>query len=134
MDQIINLGDYIPLSSTFHEALRERLEMAQRDFPNMKIMYVGRPSALANPFKVANKKDMNQRRESVAKYRRYLWFRLRAKDTEIGEALESIDENTVLAGWCHPLPCHSQVIWAAWHWWKAEGSLQLRKGEGVMVS
>lgn len=120
MDQIINLHDF-PASS-----LQERLELAGREYPNMKIVYVGRPqggfpvkpSPLRSKFWLssADAKDPKKRADSIEAYRRDLYKLIKAGDVEVLAALRAIDDSTILACWCYPLPCHSQVIWAAWHW------------------
>lgn len=116
MDQIINLRNYPA------KGLDERLTLARREYPGMKIVYVGRPTVLGNPYELNgnDKFDKAAALSSVDQYRKYLWKRLEANDPRIIESLKAIDENTILACWCYPNPCHSTVIWNAWHWLKSK--------------
>lgn len=74
--------------------------------------YVGRPSALGNPFVIS--RDGN-RTEVIAKYRRWLWERLQtpgsAQEHELLRLLERAQGGDLeLLCWCHPLPCHAEVV------------------------
>ncbi|MFN9645325.1 MAG: DUF4326 domain-containing protein [Cyanobacteriota bacterium] len=62
--------------------------------------YVGRPGALGNPFLVG--RDGSQE-EVIAKYRRWLW--------EL-----AWEGELALLCWCHPLPCHAEVVRGAVLW------------------
>src|SRR5262245_45541659 len=68
-------------------------------------VYVGRPSAWGNPYRIGPDGD---RAAVIAQYRRYLW---RRKDL-----LARLPELTGkrLGCWCHPQPCHAAVLIAAW--------------------
>ena len=121
MDQIINLRDF--RGEERNPTKERRLELASREYPGMKVVYVGKGTPLGNPdekFLKGEKEDMKARLESIAKYRIWLWGKIKAEDQDVLAALSTIDENTILACWCHPLPCHSKVIWAAWHYVKSQ--------------
>jgi hypothetical protein len=80
--------------------------------------YVGRPSALGNPFVVG--KD-GSREEVIAKYRRWLWARLQEPDSAQERELRRLLARAVageleLLCWCHPLPCHAEVVQGAVLW------------------
>lgn len=72
-------------------------------------VYIGRAnsyagleqSPLANPFKA---KDFGGRGQTLPHYRRWLWGRIRAGDKAVLDALEAIDDQTVLICWCAPAP------------------------------
>ncbi len=127
MDQIINLRDFRA------PTLEERLALAKREYPGMKILYVGRPTALGNPFELygSQKHDPKKRDNSIARYRRWLWEKIKEEDPDVMNALGLIDENTILACWCAPAPCHSNVIWAAWHYLKCKE--RVRTQEAALV-
>jgi hypothetical protein len=74
--------------------------------------YVGRPSPLGNPFVVGRD---GSRQEVIAKYRRWLWGRLQEPDSAQERELRRLLAQAVagelkLLCWCHPLPCHAEVV------------------------
>jgi len=80
--------------------------------------YVGRPSALGNPFVVGRD---GSREEVIAKYRRWLWARLQEPDSAQERELRRLLARAVageleLLCWCHPLPCHAEVVRGAVLW------------------
>jgi len=86
--------------------------------------YVGRPGALGNPFVVG--KD-GSREEVIAQYRRWLWARLQEpgspQERELRRLLERARAGELeLLCWCHPLPCHAEVVRGAVLWLAGEGS------------
>lgn len=56
------------------------------------------------------------REEAVACYRRWLWDRIKAQDTEVLAALRSLQEGDRVGCWCLPEACHAEVIVAAARW------------------
>ena len=114
MDQIINLRDFRA------PTLEERLVLAKREYPGMKILYVGRPTALGNPYELFGQEKHNPKKRdaSIARYKVWLWGKIKEGDADVMMALNMITEDTILACWCAPAPCHSNVIWAAWHYLK----------------
>ena len=121
MDQIINLRDF--RGEERNPTRERRLELARREYPGMTVMYVGKGTPLGNKdeeFFAKGKEDMQARLKSIAKYRVWIWGKIKANDPEVMAALNAITEDTILACWCHPLPCHSKVIWAAWHYVKSK--------------
>ena len=80
--------------------------------------YVGRPGALGNPFVVGRD---GSREEVIGKYRRWLWERLQEpgslQERELRRLLEQAREGELeLLCWCHPLPCHAEVVRGAVLW------------------
>jgi hypothetical protein len=73
--------------------------------PGPDYVYVGRPSCWGNPYHIGPDGD---RAAVIDRYRHYLW---RRKDL-----LARLPELTGkrLGCWCHPQPCHAQVLVAAW--------------------
>jgi hypothetical protein len=74
--------------------------------------YVGRPSALGNPFVVGRD---GSRQEVIGKYRRWLWARLQepgsAQERELGRLVaQAVAGELELLCWCHALPCHAEVV------------------------
>ncbi len=113
MDEIINLRDF-PGSD-----LHVRMAKAKAKYEGRTVLYVGRGlgSPLANPFREG---DGDERAEVIEKYRRWIWAKIQAKDKKVLDALAEISEDAILACWCAPLPCHSNVIWKAWKWCKEQ--------------
>ena len=75
-------------------------------------VYVGRPSALGNPFLVGRD---GTREDVIARYRR--WLRAQWRHGEaVRQELERLaakyrrDGRLTLLCWCAPLPCHADVI------------------------
>lgn len=74
-------------------------------------IYVGRYNAayklphskFANPFRIT--KD-SSREEVLRKYKEYFMNNFELKSA----ALREIPYNAILACWCHPLPCHADVL------------------------
>ena len=110
--QIINFKDY------------GSWEAVKAAHPNA--VYVGRAnqglpqSPLANPYSI---RQAGSRENVIELYRSWLWLQIRHKSTRILNALKQLDEDSVLVCWCHPLPCHAQVIERAWQYCKDEGLL-----------
>jgi hypothetical protein len=80
--------------------------------------YVGRPSPLGNPFVVGRD---GSRQEVIAKYRRWLWARLQEpgspQERELRRLLaRAVEGELELLCWCHPLPCHAEVVRGAVLW------------------
>lgn len=132
-DQYINLSDFYTQEKDFEKGLQDRLQKARREYPSMTIYYVGRikgeyrPLANTHWLSKEDKRDPVKVSKSIADYKLDLWEKIRAGNPAVLQALHEIDDRTILACWCWPKPCHSQVIWAAWHWLKAReraGTLQ----------
>lgn len=83
-------------------------------------VYIGRPSPLGNPFVMG--KD-GSREDVVKKYTRWIWQKIEERDWRIMSALSELNEDDVLICWCHPLPCHGDVVVRAWKYCKEEGLL-----------
>jgi len=86
-------------------------------------VYVARPSVLGNPFVIG--RDGN-RQQVIARYRAWLWQQLQQVDSPQRRALEELLEQArsqplALQCWCHPLPCHAQVIRSALLWMAGQG-------------
>ena len=73
--------------------------------------YVGRPTALGNPFSTTG-----GRGKAIDQYRVWLREKLTARDRAVCEAMERLRQRAirtkrlVLLCWCHPLECHAEVI------------------------
>lgn len=81
-------------------------------------IYIGRPTALGNPFQIGRDGD---RETVVAKYRAWLWKRLRDRNSPQRLAMEDLlkeaEKGPVeLLCWCAPQACHGDVIKAALLW------------------
>lgn len=75
-------------------------------------IYVGRGTALGNPFTVQE----HGRDGAIQLYRAWLWQKLRQGDPHVLEAMNRITHETNLVCSCAPNPCHADVIVAAWRW------------------
>ena len=80
--------------------------------------YMGRPGVLGNPFVVGRD---GSRQEVIGKYRRWLWRRLQEprspQERELRRLLAQARAGELeLLCWCHPLPCHAEVVRGAVLW------------------
>ncbi|MFN6339140.1 MAG: DUF4326 domain-containing protein [Cyanobacteriota bacterium] len=92
--------------------------------------YVGRPGVLGNPFVVGRD---GSREEVIGKYRRWLWARLRepgsSQERELRRLLEQARAGELeLLCWCHPLPCHAEVVRGAVLWLAGETERPMEAG------
>lgn len=76
------------------------------------IVYCGRPSALGNPFRM---KTEAQRALVIVQFMK--WFEVQLQtDTPARRMYRRIlyklqrGQNVVLTCWCHPKPCHTEII------------------------
>jgi len=81
-------------------------------------IFVGRPSVLGNPFRIG--KD-GSRAEVIEKYRRWLWDEIKKRGQVYKELVGLVEfeqqvEEIQLACFCHPLPCHGDVLVKALGW------------------
>lgn len=79
--------------------------------PNIKGEYVGRPSTLGNPFVIGKDGD---RLEVITKYRRWLWKEMQHQGSVYRKLLDLKQQAIIgdlnLICYCHPKPCHADVI------------------------
>ena len=83
---------------------------------------VSADGVLGNPFVVGRD---GRREEVIAKYRRWLWARLQEpgspQERELRRLLERARAGELeLLCWCHPLPCHAEVVRGAVLWLAGE--------------
>lgn len=75
-------------------------------------VYVGRPSALGNPYSAASV----GRSTAIEQYRDWLRDKIAARDRPVCEALDRLLQHAlaqrklILVCWCAPLACHAEVI------------------------
>ena len=65
---------------------------------------VDRTTIFGNPYPIGR---YGNRDDVIVRYRRYFYNRI--KDTLFREDVESLSGKTLLC-WCHPLPCHADII------------------------
>lgn len=74
--------------------------------------YVGRPSALGNPFVISESGD---RAAAIAKYEIWLREQIASKNAPVIRELNRLaliarKQDLALVCWCSPLPCHADII------------------------
>ncbi len=84
--------------------------------------YVGRPTALGNPFAIGRD---GSRAEVIQLYRAWLWRQMQQQGSPQRKALEQLLQQAAtgrleLLCWCAPLACHAEVIRSALHWLAAQ--------------
>lgn len=81
-------------------------------------VYIGRPSKWGNPYshKQGTKARylVASRDEAIKAYKRHLWDQINSGAINL-EELAALSGKT-LGCWCHPKPCHGEVILAAADW------------------
>lgn len=75
-------------------------------------VYIGRPSEWGNPYVL---KSEQVRGSTIDAYREYLWREVRKNPEEMIHKLRALEGKT-LGCWCHPKPCHGNVIALAVEW------------------
>lgn len=73
--------------------------------------YIGRGSPFGNPYVIGKHGD---RTFCIKQYGPYLWKRLLSRDKVIEDAFKKLTDDTVLLCFCHPHPCHGQIITQTW--------------------
>jgi ribonuclease HI len=111
--QVVNFKAYGSIAR-LDEAFGQRWRYIGRHNPAVGLAQ----SPLANPF-VAR---VRGRGETLERYRTWLWQRIQAGDTAVLNALRAIDSETVLVCYCHPAPCHGDVVLAAANWLRQQES------------
>ncbi len=99
------------------------------------VVYCGRPSSLGNPCSIPGRpcpvcgqvhfgKGMVELTacRSIPCYRKWLWGRMSAGDTDVLGEMDELSESSVLGCFCHPKPCHCDVIVRAWNWRWGKGN------------
>ncbi len=85
--------------------------------------YVGRPSALGNPFPLG---AAGSRSEVIASYKGWLWKQMQTPGPVEDALLALLQQGRAgrleLVCWCAPLACHADVIRAALLWLHAQGA------------
>lgn len=82
--------------------------------------YIGRPSALQNPFPIT---DTCDRDLSVKKFRAYFIARIVERDQAILAALEALSEDDLLMCYCKPAACHGDLVKEIWEFFHREGGI-----------
>ncbi|MDB9513912.1 DUF4326 domain-containing protein [Kamptonema animale CS-326] len=107
------------------------INVRQHGFIGKNKIYIGRHnryptiagSPLANPFIIGIDGDRNQ---VISLYRKWLWDQLQFDSPARRELLSICDrirkgESLSLTCWCHPLPCHGDIIIRCIKWMIAQG-------------
>jgi hypothetical protein len=74
-------------------------------------IYIGRPGPWGNPFRIG---PDGTREQVIDAYRSSLWDGIQAGSVDVAE-LASLHGRT-LGCWCHPEPCHGDVLVEAAAW------------------
>lgn len=75
-------------------------------------IYIGRPTALGNPFVIGKDGD---RSAVIFKYRRWLWSEIQRGCGPVFDEIHRLAKmartnDLALGCWCDPLPCHGYII------------------------
>lgn len=73
-------------------------------------VYCGRPSPLGNPFNV----NEYGRKECIKLYEEWAEAQIQLKVPHFCNAMAALNENSILACFCEPLPCHCNIIEKLW--------------------
>ena len=85
------------------------------DIAKPGVEYVGRPTALGNPFHLQNRASDAKRAEVIANYRGWLGGMLAQPGSDQSRMFArlraaAMEGDLVLVCWCSPKPCHADVI------------------------
>lgn len=69
-------------------------------------VYIGRPSALGNPYVIGKDGD---RTTVISKFENYA-----RNNSKVLQAIDKLQEHDVLGCWCSPHSCHGNVIIKIW--------------------
>ena len=83
--------------------------------------YIGRAgkgkvgSALANPYRLNNSRDDDERSQAVAQYRKWLWQKIQSGDSAVMAELMQLKQQAIagdvkLLCFCYPKACHGDVV------------------------
>ena len=75
------------------------------------VVRADRSTRWGNPFRISKRAS---REDVIERYRRWLWQRIREGEVSL-EELAGLHGKT-LACWCHPKPCHCNVLARAAAW------------------
>jgi hypothetical protein len=88
--------------------------------PTSRDYYIGRPSALGNPFTHLSISTRAQikvetREEAIEKYKEWIKVKIKEQDPDIINELSQIIKKAENGGvnlvcWCHPKPCHGHIL------------------------
>jgi len=86
--------------------------------PNYQDIYIGRPSALGNPFAMKSESD---RPKVIEQYRQWLWQQIQLKGEVYKELIKiamlvASGKKVRLVCFCSPKPCHGDIIIKAVEW------------------
>lgn len=87
----------------------------ERHYPADRVVYVGRPSPLGNPFPMSNKADVHERARVIEQFHGWLKGQLEAQTPAVVAELQRIVQlaktgPVYLMCWCAPEPCHAEII------------------------
>lgn len=81
-------------------------------------IYIGRPSEWGNPFThkagTAAEIVVGSREEAIEEYRKHLIKQIRSGEVTLQQLQEL--QGKVLGCWCHPKPCHGDILVKAAQW------------------
>jgi hypothetical protein len=80
---------------------------------NHRYVRIDRRTGFGNPFVVG--KD-GTREEVIAKYRVWLWQRIKHGGSLAKTIVDELREDSILLCHCAPLKCHGEVLESAWKW------------------
>ena len=86
---------------TFDDSINSRTTVVHHKHATYDI-YIGRPSKWGNPFRIGVDGD---RLQVIEKYRQWL-----LSQPELVEQVKRELRGKVLGCWCHPRPCHGDVL------------------------
>lgn len=90
------------MTTVVHHRLRQSFDEAAGTY-----VYIGRPSKWGNPFAITRAPHERTREEAIALFTK--WWREDAQAALRGQAIIELHDKT-LGCWCHPRPCHGDVI------------------------
>lgn len=90
---------------------------------NEVLVRIDRMTVFGNPFRIARYSD---RQAVIDKYRRWLWSQVKNRRGKLYQSLKDLlligkqNKTLVLGCFCHPQPCHGDIIKKCLLWLESE--------------
>lgn len=88
--------------------VRNKKTFHKSDFKG-KTIYIGRGSPFGNPYKMKNN-SLEERKRVIDKFKIMFYSEMGKPLRDMAKGIALKYDNIALTCWCHPLPCHGDVI------------------------
>jgi hypothetical protein len=122
----------VGIAVRFKKGVSTVITIVNRKTYRGKNIYIGRPTALGNPFVIGKDGD---RATVIFKYRRWLWSETQRGCGPVFDEIHRLADlarakDLALGCWCDPLPCHGAVVKACIEYVNSRRSSQVSTDAG----